>query len=80
MTTEFLTFSRSRGNDLSTPVPEYGFAGLQAGDQWCLCAARWLEAYGAGCAPQVVLEATHEKALDIIPLAALKEHAQAMTS
>ena len=80
MTTEFLTFSRSRGNDLSTPVPEYGFPGLQAGAQWCLCAARWLEAYGAGCAPQVVLEATHEKALDIIPLAALKEHAQAMTS
>lgn len=80
MTSEFLTFSRSRGNDLSTPVPEYGFPGLQAGDQWCLCAARWLEAYGAGCAPQVVLEATHEKALDIIPLAALKEHAQATTS
>jgi uncharacterized protein len=80
MTAEFLVFSRSRGNDLSTPVLEYDFPGLQPGDQWCLCAARWLEAYGAGCAPHVVLEATNEKALDVIPLAALKEHATKMQS
>lgn len=77
MTDEFLTFSASRGNDLSTPAMRWGFPGLVAGDRWCLCAARWLEAYGAGCAPQVALDATHEKALDIIPLAALREHAQA---
>jgi uncharacterized protein len=75
MTAEFLTFSKSRGNDLSTAIPMYDFPGLTPGDQWCLCASRWLEAYGAGCAPQVALAATHEKALDIIPLAALKEHA-----
>ena len=75
MTAEFLTFSKSRGNNLSTPAPMWGFPGLQPGDRWCLCAARWLEAYGVGCAPQVALEATHEKALDIIPLVALKEHA-----
>ncbi len=80
MTAEFLVFSRSRGNDLSTPVLEYDFPGLQPGDHWCLCAARWLEAYGAGCAPHVVLEATNEKALDVIPLAALKEHATKMQS
>lgn len=75
MTDEFLSFSKSRGNDLSTPMPMYAFPGLVAGDQWCLCAARWLEAYGAGCAPQVALASTHEKALDVVPLAALKEHA-----
>ena len=80
MSYEFLAFSKSRGNDLSTPAPMWGFAGLLPGDRWCLCASRWLEAYGAGCAPQVILEATHEKALDIIPLAALKEHAQALES
>jgi uncharacterized protein len=79
MTSEFLSFSKSRGNDLSTPNEFYGFPGLQAGDRWCLCAARWLEAYGAGCAPQVVLESTHEKSLDIVPLAALKEHAVSET-
>jgi hypothetical protein len=79
MTAEFLAFSKSRGNDLSTPVPMYAFPGLEPGDRWCLCAARWLEAYGAGCAPQVVLEATHEKSLDIVPLAALKEHAVSAT-
>jgi uncharacterized protein len=77
MTEEFLSFSKSRGNDLSTPMPLYAFPGLTAGDQWCLCAARWLEAYGAGCAPHVVLDATHEKALDVVPLAALKEYAVA---
>ena len=80
MTDEFLTFSASHGNDLSTPAPMWGFPGLVAGDCWCLCARRWLEAYGAGCAPQVALESTHEKALDIIPLAALREHAQAIAS
>ncbi len=75
VTAEFLNFSKARGNDLSTPAPMWGFPGLKPGDRWCLCAARWLEAYGVGCAPQVALEATHEKALDIIPLVALKEHA-----
>jgi uncharacterized protein len=75
MSAEFLTFSKSRGNDLSTPMPMYAFPGLLPGDQWCLCAARWLEAYGAGCAPHVVLASTHEKALDVIPLPALKEYA-----
>jgi uncharacterized protein len=80
MTDEFLTFSQSRGNDLSTPAPQWAFPGLIAGDRWCLCAQRWLEAYGAGCAPLVVLESTHEKALDIIPLAALREYALGVTS
>jgi uncharacterized protein len=75
MSAEFLAFSKSRGNDLSTPMPMYAFPGLLPGDQWCLCAARWLEAYGAGCAPHVVLASTHEKALDVIPLPALKEYA-----
>ena len=63
MTAEFLAFSRSRGNDLSTPMPQYGFAGLQPGDRWCLCAPRWQEALDAGHAPGVVLAATHEGAL-----------------
>ena len=58
-----------------TPVPQYGFPGLQAGDRWCLCAARWREALGAGCAPQVVLEATHERALEICSLEDLQAHA-----
>ena len=75
-TTEvFLKFSRVAGNDLSTPMPKYGFPGLKAGDRWCLCAARWHEAYKAGMAPRVFLKATHEKALDIIPLELLKEYA-----
>lgn len=73
MTDEFLEFSKSRGNDLSTPRPEYDFAGLNAGDQWCLCAARWREAYEAGAAPLVNLEATHEQALQIVTLMQLKE-------
>lgn len=64
MTDEFLAFSKSRGNDLSTPAPQYGFDGLKAGDRWCLCAARWREAYDAGCAPEVVLEATHARMLE----------------
>jgi uncharacterized protein (DUF2237 family) len=75
MTAEFLLFSKARGNDLSTPRPEFGFAGLKPGDRWCLCAARWLEAFKAGRAPLVVLTATHERALEICDLAALKRHA-----
>lgn len=75
MTEEFLAFSKSRGNDLSTPAPHYGFAGLKGGDQWCLCASRWQEAFEAGCAPQVVLEATHVSALEFCDLGALKSHA-----
>lgn len=75
MTTEFLEFSRFRGNDLSTPRPEFGFAGLKAGDSWCLCAARWLEAYHGKRAPKVNLRRTHIKALETIPLELLKEYA-----
>ena len=75
MTREFLIFSASRGNDLSTPMPEYGFPGLQPGDRWCLCAARWQEAFEAGFAPPVVLAATHEMALEWVDLANLKQHA-----
>lgn len=75
VTQDFLEFSRARGNDLSTPVPEYAFPGLRDGDQWCLCAARWVEAWRAGAAPKVVLAATHERALELIPLALLQEFA-----
>lgn len=75
VTREFLEFSQSRGNDLSTPSPASGFAGLKPGDRWCLCAARWKEAFDAGVAPAVVLEATHEAALDVVDLEALKAHA-----
>jgi uncharacterized protein (DUF2237 family) len=75
MTTEFLSFSASRGNDLSTPRPEYGFVGLRAGDQWCLCASRWQEAFEAGKAPQVVLKRTHVSALEFCDLADLQAHA-----
>lgn len=75
VTREFLEFSAARGNDLATPRPEYRFKGLQPGDRWCLCATRWLEAYHAGVAPPVVLEATHEKALGLVTLAQLREHA-----
>ena len=75
MTDEFLKFSQSRGNDLSTPRPEFGFAGLRAGDRWCLCAARWLEAYQADKAPVVVLAATNIATLRIVPLEALKSKA-----
>lgn len=71
----FLEFSKLRGNDLSTPRPEYGFPGLKPGDRWCLCAQRWVEAFEAGFAPQVVLEATHESALEFADLADLKKHA-----
>ena len=75
VTDAFLKFSRSRGNDLMTPVPQYDFPGLSAGDRWCLCASRWLEAYQAGCAPTVDLEATEKSALEIVSLAALQAHA-----
>jgi uncharacterized protein len=74
-TQEFLEFSRFRGNDLSTPHPEFGFPGLKPGDRWCLCAARWLEAHQHDRAPKVLLGATHERALEVVPLAALKAHA-----
>ena len=75
MTAEFLAFSAKSGNDLSTPMPEYGFPGLKAGDRWCLCAPRWQEAFSAGQAPRVVLQATHEGALDYAKLSDLKRHA-----
>jgi uncharacterized protein len=75
VTTEFLEFSRSRGNDLSTPMPHYGFPGLQPGDQWCVCAARWAEALEAGRACPVVLESTHVSALEFVDLADLRAHA-----
>ena len=75
ITAEFLAFSRARGNDLSTPRPEFGFEGLREGDRWCLCAERWQQALEAGMAPPVVLEATHILALEFIDLAHLKEYA-----
>lgn len=70
---EFLIFSKSNGNDLSTPMPDHGFEGLQNGDRWCLCAARWKEAFLAGHAPKVILKSTHERALDIIELEVLRK-------
>jgi uncharacterized protein (DUF2237 family) len=75
MTAEFLAFSKAAGNDLSTPMPEYGFPGLREGDRWCLCAARWQQAFEAGQAPRVALRATHERALEIVSLADLKRYA-----
>ena len=75
VTDEFLEFSRSRGNDLSTPRPEYRFAGLEDGDRWCLCALRWKEALAAGVAPAVVLESTHARALEFVTLEQLQEYA-----
>ena len=77
MTAEFLAFSKYVGNDLSTPRREFGFAGLDPGDHWCLCAARFLQAHDEGCAPQVNLAATHQKALEIVPLEVLRAHAAA---
>jgi uncharacterized protein (DUF2237 family) len=74
-TEEFLAFSKAAGNDLSTPMPQYQFPGLKPGDRWCLCAERWKEAYLAGQAPLVVLEATHEATLDVVPLETLKQFA-----
>lgn len=75
VTEEFLRFSQVVGNDLSTPYPQYDFPGLIEGDQWCLCALRWQEALEAGAAPKVVLESTHEQALEIVRLEDLKQHA-----
>jgi uncharacterized protein (DUF2237 family) len=75
MTDAFLVYSKLAGNDLSTPRPELGFAGLRAGDRWCLCVGRWREALAAGVAPPVVLEATHEEALAVVPLDDLERHA-----
>ena len=75
VTREFLEFSRKRGNDLTTPVPGAGFPGLRPGNRWCLCVGRWKEALDAGVAPPVVLAATHEEALAVVPLAELKRHA-----
>ena len=72
---EFLAFSKARGNDLSTPRPEFDFPGVQPGQRWCLCAARWKEALKAGMAPKVVLNATNEATLDIVSLEDLKRHA-----
>jgi len=74
-TDAFLQFSLSCGNDLLTPRPEFDFRGVKDGDRWCLCAERWLEAYQAGCAPQVDLNATHQAALAVIPLNVLREFA-----
>jgi uncharacterized protein (DUF2237 family) len=74
-TAEFLEFSKSRGNDLSTPLPDHGFTGLKPGDRWCLCAPRWQEALEAGQAPRVVLRATHEAVLSYCSLADLKRYA-----
>ena len=75
VTKEFLEFSRSAGNDLSTPVPEFGFPGLTPGDRWCLCATRWQQAFEAGMAPPVVLAATHMSALEFVSLEDLQAHA-----
>ncbi len=75
VTDAFLAFSKSRGNDLSTPVPEYGFPGLVAGDKWCLCVTRWQEALLAGKAPRVILASSHISVLEFVDLEDLKEHA-----
>ncbi|MEG4837601.1 MULTISPECIES: DUF2237 domain-containing protein [unclassified Microcoleus] len=75
LTEEFLQFTKSNGNDLSTPVPEFNFPGLKPGDCWCLCASRWKEAMDAGCAPLVVLGATHALTLEYVSLDELKQHA-----
>lgn len=74
MTAEFLAFSKYVGNDLSTPRPEFGFAGLKPGDRWCLCAGRFLQAHDEGCAPRIDLAATHRRALDIVPLHVLRAY------
>lgn len=79
MTADFLAFSRSVGNDLSTPRPEFGFTGIGPGDQWCLCAARFMQAVVAGRAPKVRLRSTHRRALDVVALDVLREHAQDQT-
>lgn len=75
VTQDFLEYSRNKGNDLMTPVPEFDFPGLRAGDRWCLCASRWNEAFEAGVAPRVMLRSTHEASLRIVKLEDLKKHA-----
>ena len=75
VTEDFLAFSTSRGNDLSTPMPQYGFAGLKPGDQWCVCASRWQEAFDAGQACDVILESTHLSTLEYVDLDHLRQHA-----
>ncbi len=75
ITEEFLQYTLSRGNDLGTPVPEAGFPGLEPGDQWCVCAPRWLEAYEQKMAPRVFLTRTHQRALEIVPLEVLRQYA-----
>ncbi|QSJ18806.1 DUF2237 domain-containing protein [Nostoc sp. UHCC 0702] len=75
VTAEFLEFTKSRGNDLSTPAPDYNFPGLKPGDRWCLCVSRWQEALEAGVAPPVILWATHPRALEVVSLDELKKHA-----
>lgn len=75
VTTAFLEYSRFKGNDLSTPMPEFGFSGLKAGDSWCLCAARWMQAYQDEMAPRVYLMRTHQRALEVVPLEILKQFA-----
>jgi len=75
MTREFLEFSKARGNDLTTPAPQFHFPGLRPGNRWCICASRWKEAYDAGVAPPVILTATHEATLDYVLLDELKQHA-----
>ena len=77
MTTAFLEFSKARGNDLSTPAPDYDFPGLQPGDRWCVCAARWLECVDAGYAAPVALASTHERTLELVPLDVLQRYATA---
>ncbi len=75
VTADFLEFSRSRGNDLSTPAPQYGFPGLNPGDRWCLCVDRWVEAYQAGKAPWIVLRATHESVRESVSMEVLNQYA-----
>jgi len=80
VTVGFLNFQMERGNDLITPRPGFRFPGLKPGDRWCVCAARWREAFEAGCAPPVVLECTHDRALEYVPLDWLRRHALAPTA
>ena len=80
VTDAFLSYSKSVGNDLSTPRPEFQFPGLKEGDKWCVCAARWLQAQEAGFAPPVVLSSTHQRALEVVPLELLMEHAMDLTT
>lgn len=75
VTEAFLEYTKEQGNDLSTPMPAYGFPGLKPGDGWCLCAARWAEAEAAGCAPLVRMAATHARATEVVPLATLQQYA-----